>query len=201
MSEPSPAPPLRKRGSCLKVFVLSLLFIGAAAGGLVWWQNRPIQPVILTADEKTAVERKIDAVHKPEEPHYEKGGRDIVLTEREINGLINDQTDLGRKLKIELGRDSIYARLEMDLDPDVMLIGGRHLKARARVLAKTEDGVPSLVVDDVTVWGVSLPNAWLGNLKGQDLFRELLEGEDDGRIPGIESIKVEPGQLRIRLQE
>jgi hypothetical protein len=195
-------PPLPvKRGSCLKVALISFLLIGVATAGFVWWQNRPIQPVVLSAEEKAVVEKKVEAIQKPAEPTYEKGSRDIVLSEREINGLLNDETDLGQKLKIELGTDVILARLETDLDPDLPIVGGKHLKARARAFAKMKDGVPSVVFDDLTVWGVSLPNDWLGHLKGHDVLKDLLGSADGAEIAGVEDIKVEPGQIRIKLKE
>jgi hypothetical protein len=197
----NPPPVPAKRGSCLKVFLISFLLIGVAAGGFIWWQNRPIQPVQLSAEEKAAVEKKVEAIQKPVEPQYEKGSRDIVLSEREINGLINDQTELGQKLKVEFGTDVIHARLETDLDPDLPIVGGKHLKARARAFAKMTNGVPSVVFDDLTVWGISLPNDWLGNLKGHDLLHDLLGSANGAQISGVEEIKVEPGQIRIKLKE
>src|ERR1700712_5008394 len=110
----APPPIPVKRGSCLKVVLISFLLIGVATAGLVGGQNRPIQPVVLSAQEKAVVEKKVEAIQKPAEPTYEKGSRDILLSERELNGLLNDETDLGQKLKIELGTDVILARLETD---------------------------------------------------------------------------------------
>ena len=108
---------------------------------------------------------------------------------------------MGDKLKFELGTDAINARLEADLDPDLPVVGGKKLKARARFTVKTDNGVPSLVLEDLTVWGVSLPNDWLAQLKGKDLLGEILGGGKGGQVAGIEEMKVEPGQLKIRLKD
>jgi hypothetical protein len=175
-------------------------FIALVLLGLWWWQNRPIQPVVLTQVEKEAVEKKVEMIQKPADPRYEKGSREIVLSERELNGLLNERTALGRSLRFELATNAIHARVETDLDPDLPLLGGRHLKARARFLTGEGAGVSGFTLDDVTVWGISLPNEWLGGLKGRDLLGELLGGKG-GRIPGVEEFKVETGRLTVRLAE
>ncbi|HSP43618.1 MAG TPA: hypothetical protein VLO11_12150 [Luteolibacter sp.] len=186
----------------LGIFLLGLILLGIAW----WWYNRPIQPVVLTPQEKQVVEQKIEAIHQPvtseapepaEEPEYEKGTREIILTERELNGLLNHNTGLGQTVSFQLATGAVHARIETDLDPDLPIVGGRKLKARARFLVSDTAGKPSLVLDDLTVWGVSLPNDWLGGLKGQD----LLEKTVGGPIAGVEEFKIERGRLVIRLKE
>jgi hypothetical protein len=200
--EPSAPPALPKRGnSCLIKGVIGLLVLALILGGLWWWFNRPIQPVVLTAQEKVAVEAKVEAIQKPTEPKYEKGSKEIILTERELNGLLNENTTLGKTVSFELATNAVHARVETDLDPDLPVVGGKHLKARARFLVSEEPGRASLILDDVTVWGVSLPNDWLAGMKGRDLLGEVLGGGKNGRIAGVEEFRVEPGKLIIRLAE
>ena len=194
-----PAPP-KPGSSCLLKGLVGLVILALVLGGLWWWFNRPIQPVVLTAPEKTAVEAKVEAIQKPSEPKYEKGAKEIILTERELNGLLNERTDLGKTVSFELGTNVILARVETDLDPDLPVVGGKRLKARARFLVGGSPGHPSFVIDDLTVWGISLPNDWLAGLKGRDLLGEVLGGKN-GKIAGVEEFKVEPGQLIIRLAE
>jgi len=195
MSEtPPPAP--RKRPLFPKVLIMLAILI-AVIGGLWWWHNRPIRPVELSAEEKAVVQAKVEAIQKPAEPTYEKGSKDIILSERELNGLLNQNTTLGDSLRFELVTNAIHARIESDLDPDLPVIGGKRLKARARFLVGDIPGKPALVLDDLTVWGISLPNDWLGGLKGQDLLGQAL----GGGIGGVEEFKVESGRLVIRLAE
>jgi hypothetical protein len=203
MSESSP-PPVPRKKSCLVPVLIGIIAVLVVAIGVIWWTNRPIKPVQLSAEEKVVVQQKVEAiqqVEKPAEPAYEKGKKEIVLTERELNGLLNEHTTLGQKLKLELATDAVHARYETDLDPDVPVVGGKKLKARARFLVKTTEGIPSLVLDDLTLWGVSLPNDWLGQLKGKDILAEILGGGKGGKIAGIEEMKVSAGELKIRLKE
>ncbi len=195
MSE-NPPPVLRKTAPFSKVLIILAILI-LVLGGLWWWHNRPIRPVVLSPQEKAVVEAKVEAIQKPAEPVYEKGSKDIILTERELNGLLNQNTTLGESLKFELVTNAIHARLETDLDPDLPILGGKRLKARARFLVGGTAEKPAFVLDDLTVWGISLPNDWLGGLKGQDLLGEAL----GGGIGGVEEFKVERGKLTIRLAE
>ncbi len=180
-----------------------IIGFGAAAlllGGLWWWSNRPIRPVVLTTQEKVELEAKVEAIQKPTEPKYEKGGKEVILTERELNGLLNERTDFGKSMKFELATNAILARVETDLDPDLPVVGGRRLKARARFLVGDTAGQPSFILDDLTIWGISLPNDWLAGLKGRDLLGEMLGGKS-GKVGGVEEFKVETGRLIIRLAE
>ena len=209
-----PVPPPRRappwRGLLLGL-VLGLLVLA----GLWWWFSRPIQPVVLSPAEMAAVEAKVAALQgdespgavptpapaAPAEPAYEAGKKEIVLTEREINGLLNHNTDLGKSLSFQLGTGVLLARFETDLDPDLPLLGGRRFKARARFLITESSGRPSFVIDDLTIWGISLPNAWLGQIKGRNLLEEILGAGDKDHLPGVRSFAIDPGKITIRLKE
>ncbi len=195
----TPLPAKKGKPSCLLVAAIVLVLMVACVGGAYLWYNRPIKPVELSAKETQALERKIDSMEAaPDEPKYERGAKEIVITERELNGLLAQNTDLGDKLTFTLATDEIHARIETDLDKDLPVVGGKKLKAKARFLVKTTEGRPSLVLDDLTVWGASLPNDWLAGMKGKDLLSELFGG---GKISGIEELRIERGQLVIRLAE
>ncbi|MBB5352484.1 hypothetical protein HNR46_002730 [Haloferula luteola] len=203
--------PPKKKGSCLLIGLITLLVVGIAGAAIWWWSNRPIQPVNLSATERQQVEEKIEAIQGGEvpaagrvDPTYEKGVREIVLTEKELNGLLHQNTSLGDKLKFELVKDAVHARLETDLDPDLPLVGGKRLKARARFLITQDESGPHFVIDDVTVWGISLPNDWLAGWKGRDLVGESIgqgpSGERRG-LAGVESMQVRSGEICIQLKE
>lgn len=189
-----------KRKSCLLKGLIVLGVLLLALGGFWWWHNRPIEPVVLTPQEKEIVAEKVESIQKTAEPEYEKGSREIVLTERELNGLLHENTALGRSVSLELATNAIHARIETDLDSKLPLLGGKHLKARARFLVSRDPGKAGLALDDVTVWGISLPNDWLGGMKGRDLLGEALGGRRGG-LAGVEEVRIEPGRLTIRLKE
>jgi hypothetical protein len=198
---PIPLTAPARGGSCLLKCVIALVLIALVLAGLWWWSNRPIQPVVLTVPERVAVEAKVVAIQQPAEQKYEKGAKEIIITERELNGLLNERTSLGQTISFELVTDAIHARVETDLNADLPVVGGKRLKARARFLVSSVPGKPSFVLDDVTVWGISLPNDWLAGMKGHDLFGEILGGGKGGSIAGVKELKVESGRLIIKLAE
>ncbi|MGJ8673057.1 hypothetical protein [Rubritalea sp.] len=181
------------------LLILTAVFVLLISGGALayWYFNRPITPTVLTGAEQIILDKKVTDL---EDPSYQPGSKDIIFTEREVNALIHHNTTLGDKLKIEFARDAIHARVRTDLDPDLPILGGKELKARARFKISSDQDTPSLILDDVTLWGISLPNAWLAELKGQNLLSNI--GLEQNQISrGIEELKVEHGEIHIRLAE
>ena len=82
-------------------------------------------------------------------------------------------------------------------------MGGKTLRLNAGVQLSFANDRPVVVLKGVSVMGVPIPNAWLGNLKNVDLVREF--GTDEGFwkafAAGVELIEVADGRLRIRLKE
>ena len=200
-SETQPA--LRKQSRKKKIFltlaVIAVLTVVAGAGAY-WWYNRPITPTVLTATEQTALDQKIDKVKQTST--YEPGAKTITLNEREVNALFHKNTGLGDKVKFEFSNDAIHARIRTKLDPDVPFVGGRTLVAKARFLLTDKNHHAAIILDDVTVWGISLPNAWLGDIKGQNLISDIGLGASNNQFSkGIEEVKVQNGQITIKLAE
>jgi hypothetical protein len=196
-AETTPPPLAKKKPSCLLVGGGLFLVLIAVVLGAWFWYNRPIEPVELSPDEAMVLEHKISGLEA--EPEYQPGSKEIVITERELNGLLNKNTDLGDKLKLTLATGEVHARIETDLDEGAPVVGGKKLKATARFLVKSEAGVPSLVLDDLSVWGISLPNDWLAGMKGKDLLAEIFGS--GGGLAGVEELRVERGRIVIRLAD
>ena len=190
--------PNRTRKILIALAVIALLLVCAGAT-TYWWHNRPITPTLLNASEQLTLDRKLSVADKRS---YQPGDKTITLTEREINALIHQNTGLGEKVKLELATDAIHARIRTVLDEDIPLVGGQTLKMKARFLLKDADQHPAIILDDVTVWGISLPNAWLAELKGKNLVAELgLNLSADQSASGIKNIQVRDGQITIELRE
>ncbi len=140
---------------------------------------------------------------KPE-AYSEKGAsREINLTEREINSLLAKNTDLARKVAIDLADDLVSLKILVPVDPDFPVLGGKTLRVRAGAELAYRDRRPIVKLRGVSVMGVPVPNAWLGGLKNIDLVREF--GTDSGFwktfADGVETINVRDGKLYIKLKE
>lgn len=187
----------------------------------IWWMGRPIKPVVLSAAEKKVVEQKLEhlggapadklraAVPSVDQPKpepdriYLPGSRELRLTEREINGLLNENTDLGDTVRLEFGRDAINAYLATPIPDDVPVMGGKMFRARGRFrLSVGNGGEPYAILEDVTVFGLSLPKAWLGGVKGENLLGDAVGKRNGAPIfRGIKSLRVEPGALVLEVDE
>ena len=69
-------------------------------------------------------------------------------------------------------------------------------------MSLTDGAAPVAILEDVTVFGLSLPKAWLGGLKGENLLGEAV-GERNGApiLRGIKSLRVEPGALVLEVED
>ena len=190
---------------------------------------KEFKPVQLSASEEKALSSKIDVltsgsaastnktrVGRPKarpyaapqdelkpEPYSEKDGdREIHLSERELNGLLAKNTDLARKLVIDLSDDLASAKLLVPLDPELPFLGGKTLKVTAGMELRYSEQKPVAILRGVSIWGVPIPNEWLGGIKNIDLVREF--GNDRGfwntLAAGIEHIQIENGSLTIKLK-
>jgi hypothetical protein len=207
-----------------------LVFITAvvAVAATLWWLKRPIEPVTLDATEQAVLDEKVrvfrEAAANPSadapveapapgqpneggaptpEPVYLPGSKTLRLTERELNALLNQNTEFGDKVRLELATDAVHAYLAVPIPPDFPIGGGTTFRARGRFQVRVVEGEPpSAVLEDLTVFGLSLPKAWLGDLKGRNLLEEEARKAGKGAfLQGVKSLKVEPGNLVLEVNE
>ena len=190
---------------------------------------KPFEPVELSQKEEQTLQDKLDAIGLGEvvnaapraedklsdtqrqesvdltpEPYTEDPEkRNISLTEKELNALLANNTNLAQRLVIDLADNMASAKLLVHLDPDFPFFGGKTLKVNAGTELAFRDGKPVVVLKGVSVWGVPVPNAWLGGLKNVDLVNQF--GNDSGFwqgfAEGIADVRVSEGQLEIQLRE
>lgn len=129
--------------------------------------------------------------------------REIFFEERELNALIARNTNLANRLAVDLANNLASAKLLVPLADDFPVMGGKTLRVTAGVELAFENARPIVVLKGVSLMGVPIPNAWLGNIKNVDLVREF--GGDAGFwktfADGVELIEVSDGKLHIKLKE
>ena len=140
---------------------------------------------------------------QPTKYSEEGGKRDLSFSEKELNSLVASNSDMAKKLAIDLSQDLISARILVPVDRDFPVLGGKTLRVSTGVEMAYKDGRPRVVLKGVTVMGVPIPNAWLGGLKNIDLISEFgdEQGFWKGFSEGVEDIHVEDGELKIKLKE
>jgi hypothetical protein len=140
---------------------------------------------------------------KPE-PYSEAGAsRTITFTEREVNAMVAKNTDLAKKMAIDLADNMVSVKLLIPLDPDFPMLGGKILRIHAGAELAFRNSRPVIKLKGVSIMGVPMPNAWLGGIKNIDLIQEF--GADEGFwksfADGVESISVVEDSLQIRLRK
>ncbi|MGD8484909.1 MAG: hypothetical protein PVF81_08630 [Thioalkalispiraceae bacterium] len=168
-------------------------------------------PVQLSQNEQQVLDQKLQRIgvqptsrEKLEAKPYSEAGasRDIYFTEKELNAMLAKSTDMANRLAIDLSDNLASALLLVDLDPSFPLLGGQTVKVTAGMELGLANGKPRAVLKGVSLWGVPLPNAWLGNMKNKDLIAEFGQagGFWQAIHDGVESIEVKDGELHIRLK-
>ena len=212
----------------VSTFVLLAILLVLAA---VWLLNSVLfpsefRPVTLDVEEQQVLDRKLQSFQRFQnqadrraarsrpftatgesltpEPYTEAGAsREIRLSERELNALLANNTDLATRLAIDLADNLASAKLLVHLDEDFPLLGGNTVKLTAGAELAYANGNPVVRLRGVSIWGVPIPNAWLGGIKNVDLIQEF--GQEAGFwkafADGVETIEVRQGQLLIRLKE
>ncbi|MDD5723730.1 MAG: hypothetical protein PHY29_08345 [Syntrophales bacterium] len=185
---------------------------------------KELRPVTLSPGEERALDVKLERMHlphkgdtssqqrpestwetplEPERYSEDAGGREIAFSEKELNALLANNTNLAKKLAIDLDDDMVSMKLLVPLEEGLPLFGGKTLKVTAGLELAYAGGKPVVAFKGVSLWGVPLPNAWLGNLKNVDLVKEFgaEEGFWNSFAAGVDNVKVEKGSLRVRLKE
>lgn len=156
------------------------------------------QPVPAPKDEHGA-----DGSLVPEQYSEQGASRDIDFTERELNALLAQNTDLAEKMAIDLAENMVSLKLLVPLDPDLPMLGGKTLKIRAGAELAYRDGQPVIKLKGISLMGIPMPNAWLGGIKNIDLISQY--GNQEGFwktfADGVDSIAVVDGRLKVRLKE
>lgn len=222
-----------KRSSGLNTFLVVLVTIIVTAGLTFWILRTYIfpaefKPVELSAREEQVLEQKLerfdtlqarrtrgsakaaqradDAAAEVLEPEaYSEAGasRTITLSERELNGMLAKNTDLAKKLAIDLSENLMSAKLLVPVDEDFPFMGGQILKVRAGMELAYRDNRPIVILKGISIMGVPIPNAWLGGMKNIDLVEYY--GNESGFwkafADGVDNIQIEDGNVTLLLKE
>lgn len=180
-----------------KALALKLEKIDALGAGLLTQKKDPAKKV-------SESERPDSTAPLAPEPYDESGAtREIRFSERELNALLAKNTDLAKKMAIDLSDGLVSAKLLLPIDEDFPVLGGKILRVRSGVAFAYKNGKPVVILKGITIMGVPVPNAWLGGLKNIDLVErfDTQKGFWKTFAAGVEDIKVEEGRLTVKLKE
>jgi len=215
-----------------KVLLIVFVTIVVTLGGSYWFLKtyifaRDFKPVELSAKEEQVLDNKLRVlgyqpdgstvdktapsagefdergILKPERYSEVGAGREVSFNERELNALLAKNTDLARRVAIDLSDDLVSAKLLVPMDPDLPVLGGKTLRFNVGVEVTYVSGKPTVILKGASIMGVPIPSAWLGGLKNVDLVSEF--GTSPGFwksfSEGVEDIRVEDGRIKLKLKE
>lgn len=193
--------------------LLGLAGVAAAAAG-IWWKSNfdpaPFKPVALTTQEQAAFDQKLAAFtgNAPAAPvpapvtDLEK--RTLVITEKEVNAWLA-KNELGENVQVRFKNGKITGAIILELPEDFPVLAGQKIKASLALVAHLNDASRdlALLVDDVTVGGMPLPNAWVGDIKGLNLVDESAHKDPamEKFLKGIRQFEIQDGLAVVKLNE
>jgi len=215
------------------IFITAILAVGVTIFAFkAYFFPSEFKPVSLNASEEKVLEAKlakIDSIEREDvlyksretnktsitealnsnnflkpEPYREEGAtRQIEFSERELNGLLAKNTDLAKKVAIDLSDNLISAKILLPVDEDFPIFGGRLFRLRTGIAFTFTKGKPVIILKGITIMGVPVPNAWMGGIKNIDLVEEFAAEKGFWKTfsGGVEKFKVEEGRLKIKLKE
>jgi hypothetical protein len=213
----------QRHSSGLRIALIVLVTVLVTVGATLWvvkyyFFPSEFRPVHLSAREEQVLDDKLERLDvlgkspgrrdgskalEPERYSETGANRTISLSERELNALLAKNTDLARKLAIDLSDNLVSAKLLVPVDEDFPIMGGKILKVRAGLELAYRNNKPIVVLKGISLMGVPIPNAWLGGLKNIDLVSEY--GANPGFwksfADGVNNISVSDGELQIELKE
>ena len=130
--------------------------------------------------------------------------REIELSEREVNALIaKNDPDAAKHFAVDLSKDLVSLKVIVPVDEDALIMGGKTIRIKMGVGARYDAGKLQLVLRGISLGGIPMPSAWLGDLKGKDFIQEF--GENGGFwkqfSDGIEHLEVQDGRIKVKLRE
>ena len=97
----------------------------------------------------------------------------------------------------------VLAKLLIPMEEGFPVVGGKTIRIDAGLELSFRDNRPFVALRGISVMGVPIPDAWLGNMRNVDLVQEF--GGDPGFwnsfAAGIESLQLNDGELRLRLKQ
>lgn len=209
----SVTPTLPKRSFWKHPLVITLCVLvalgGIATATTAWWVKSnfdpaPFKPVALSAQEQQAFEQKIQAISNPAPAAADLDKRTLVITEREVNAWLA-KNELGESVLVRFGPGKINAAVILALPPDFPFLAGQKIKVSLALAAHlNETGRHfALMVDDVSVGGLPLPNDWIGGVKGMNLVDESAKKDPamEQFLKGIRKFEIANGNVTVSLNE
>jgi hypothetical protein len=186
----------------LGIVIFASVISTLVAVGVVYLYLFPgdFKPVALSVSEEQALESKLDQLGSMQRSRVLHQDREQINGREDLQPERYNETDANREIILT---ERERAKLLIPLDEEFPILGGKTLKVTAGLELAYKNEKPIVALRGISLWGVPIPNAWLGNIKHVDLVQEF--GDQKGFwaafADGVEEMEVSEGHLRVKLKE
>ncbi|WP_428637048.1 arginine N-succinyltransferase [Shewanella sp.] len=178
----------------------------------------PFTPVTLNAKEEQRLDNKLSQLGwqverntegqrggdklEPEPYRERDADRQVTFSEKEVNAMIGRNPDFAERVAIDFSDNLASAKILVPIPQDFPIMAGEILRVNAGLdihLDATRRPVVALV--GVSLMGVPIPNAWLGNMKNVNLVGEFGDrGFWTTFADGVDDLQIREGELYLKLR-
>lgn len=168
------------------------------------WQVEPSRQVSQSPNSREPSNRGHNNAELTPQAYREfDADRQVTFSEKEVNSMIGRNPDFAQRVAIDFSDNLASATLLISIPKDFPLIAGEILRVNTGLdIHLDTNGRPVVALVGVSLMGVPIPNAWLGNMKNVNLVSEFGDrGFWNTFADGVDNIQIRDGELSIKLRK
>ncbi|GGQ31851.1 arginine N-succinyltransferase [Shewanella litoralis] len=127
----------------------------------------------------------------------------VSFSEKEVNAMIGRNPDFAQRVAIDFSDNLASATMLIPIPKDFPVMPGEILRVNTGLDIRLDaNRRPVVALVGVSLMGVPIPNAWLGNMKNVNLVSEFGDrGFWNTFADGVEDVQIRDGELYIKLRK
>jgi hypothetical protein len=127
----------------------------------------------------------------------------VTFSEKEVNSMIGRNPDFAQRVAIDFSNNLASAKMLIPIPEDFPIMAGEILRVNTGLdIHLDANRRPVVALVGVSLMGVPIPNAWLGNMKNVNLVGEFGDrGFWNAFADGVDDIQIRDGELSIKLRK
>jgi hypothetical protein len=169
------------------------------------WQAEPSTQVSHSSDpnERSNRGNNNSAELTPQAYREFDADRQVTFSEKEVNSMIGRNPDFAQRVAIDFSNNLASAKMLIPIPEDFPIMAGEILRVNTGLDIHLDvNRRPVVALVGVSLMGVPIPNAWLGNMKNVNLVGEFGDrGFWNAFADGVDDIQIRDGELSIKLRK
>jgi len=174
----------------------------------VGWQVKPSSKVTILSERDSRSSNANTTQANPDELTPEayrevNADRQVTFSEKEVNAMIGRNPDFAQRVAIDFSANLASATMLIPIPNDFPIMAGEILRVNTGLNIHLDaNRRPVVALVGVSLMGVPIPNAWLGNMKNVNLVGEFGDrGFWNAFADGVDDIQIRDGELSIKLRK